>query len=45
VNLREPLDEAAQGFPRALLDGVEISLVTWPTISALEVNRELAAQL
>jgi hypothetical protein len=45
VNLREPLDEGAQGFPRALLDGLEIGLVTRPSISALEVGSELAAQL
>jgi hypothetical protein len=45
VNLREPLDEGAQGFPRALLDGVEIGLISQPSISALEVDRELAAQL
>jgi hypothetical protein len=44
ANLREPLDKGAQGFPRALLDGVEISLVTWPSIGALKVVRELAAQ-
>jgi hypothetical protein len=45
ANLREPLDEGAQGFPRALLDGVEIGLVTRPSISALEVGREPTAQL
>jgi hypothetical protein len=45
ANLREPLDEGTQGFPRALLDGVEIGQVTRPSISALEVGRELAAQL
>jgi hypothetical protein len=45
ANLREPLDEGAQGFPRALLDGMEIGFVTRPNISALEVGRELAAQL
>jgi hypothetical protein len=44
ANLREPLDQGAQGFLRALLDGVEIGLVTWPSIGALEVGRELAAQ-
>jgi hypothetical protein len=42
ANLREPLDEGAQGFNRTLLDGVEIGLVTRPSISALEVGRELA---
>jgi hypothetical protein len=45
ANLREPLDEGAQGFPRALLDDVEIGLVTRPSISALEVGRELVAHL
>jgi hypothetical protein len=45
VNLREPLDEGAQGFPRVLLDGVEVGLVTRPSTDALEVGRELAAQL
>jgi hypothetical protein len=45
ANLREPLDEGAQGFPWALLDGMEVSLVPWPSIRALEVDRELAAQL
>jgi hypothetical protein len=45
ANLREPLDEGAQGFLQALLDGVEIGLVTRSSISAIEVGRELAAQL
>jgi hypothetical protein len=45
VNLREPLDERAQGFPRALLDGMEIGLITRSSISTLKVGRELAAQL
>jgi hypothetical protein len=45
ANLREPLDEGAQGFLRARLDGVEIGLVTRSSISALEVGCELAAQL
>jgi hypothetical protein len=45
ANLREPLDKGAQGFPRAFLDGVEIGLVTRSSISALEVDGELAAQL
>jgi hypothetical protein len=45
VNLGEPLDEEAQRFPRALLDGMEVSLVARPSISALKVGRELAAQL
>jgi hypothetical protein len=45
ANLREPLDERAQGFPQPLLDGVEIGLVTRPGVGALEVGRKLAAQL
>jgi hypothetical protein len=45
ANPRKPLDEGVQGFPRALLDGVEISLVTRPSISALKVGRELTTQL
>jgi hypothetical protein len=45
MNLGEPLDEGAQGFPRALLDGMEVGLVTRPSISVLEVDRELVAQL
>jgi hypothetical protein len=45
ANLREPLDEGAQGFPRPLLDGVKIGLVTRPDVSALKVGRELVAQL
>jgi hypothetical protein len=43
--LRKPLDEGAQGFPWALLDGMEVDLVARPSISALEVGRELVAQL
>jgi hypothetical protein len=45
ANLRESLDEGAQGFPRPLLDGVKIGLVTRPTVDALEVGHELVAQL
>jgi hypothetical protein len=45
ANLREPLDEGVQGFPRVLLNGMEIGLVTRPSINALEVGRELAVQL
>jgi hypothetical protein len=45
VNLREPLDEGAQGFLWVLLDGVEIDLMSRPSISTLEVGRELVAQL
>jgi hypothetical protein len=37
-------DEGAWGFPRALLDGVEVGLIARSSISALEVDRELAAQ-
>jgi hypothetical protein len=45
ANLGEPLDELAQRLPRTLLDSVEVGLVAWPGVSALEVGRELAAQL
>jgi hypothetical protein len=45
ANLREPLDEGAQGFPRALLDGMEVSFITRPSICALELGRELVGQL
>jgi hypothetical protein len=45
VNLGEPLDEGAQRFPQVLLDGVEVGLVAWLSISTLEVVCELAAQL
>jgi hypothetical protein len=45
ANLGEPLDEGAQRLPRALPDSVEVGLVAWPGVSALEVGRELAAQL
>jgi hypothetical protein len=45
VNLGEPLNEGVQGFPRALLDGVEVGLVARPSVGTLEVDRELAAQL
>jgi hypothetical protein len=45
VNLGEPLDEGVQGFPRALLDSIEVCLVARPSIRALEVGHELAAQL
>jgi hypothetical protein len=44
TNLRELLDEGTQGFPRALLDGVEISLITRPSKSALKVGHELTTQ-
>jgi hypothetical protein len=45
VNIGELLDEGAQGFLRALLDGMDVGLVARPSIRALEVGRELAAQL
>jgi hypothetical protein len=45
MNLGEPLDEGAQGFPRALLDGMEVGLVARSSINTLEVGHELAAQL
>jgi hypothetical protein len=45
TNLGELLDEGPQGFPQALLDGVEVGLVARPNISALKVDRELVAQL
>jgi hypothetical protein len=45
VNLGEPLDEGAQGFPRALIDGIEFSLVARASIRALKVGCKLAAQL
>jgi hypothetical protein len=45
ANLGEPLDEGVQGFPRALLDGMEVGLVARPSISFLEVGRELTTQL
>jgi hypothetical protein len=45
ANLREPLNEGAQSFPWALLDGMEIGLVTRSSISALEVGHERAVQL
>jgi hypothetical protein len=44
ANLRQPLNEGAHGFPQALLDGMEIGLVTQPSIIALEVGHELVAQ-
>jgi hypothetical protein len=45
TNLGEPLNEGAQGFPPALLDGVEVGLVAWPSVGILKVGHELAAQL
>jgi hypothetical protein len=45
ANLREPLDEGEQGFPRALLDDMEVGLVARPSIATLKVGRELAARL
>jgi hypothetical protein len=43
ANLGEPLHEGVQRLPRTLLDSVEVGLVAWLGISALEVGRELAA--
>jgi hypothetical protein len=45
ANLGEPLDEGAQGFLWALLDGMEVGLIARPSIRALKVGRELATQL
>jgi hypothetical protein len=45
VNLGEPSDEGMLRFPWVLLDGVEVGLVARPSISALEIGRELVAQL
>jgi hypothetical protein len=45
MSLREPLDEGAQGFPRALLDGMDVGFVARPSIHAFEVGRELVSQL
>jgi hypothetical protein len=45
ANLREPLDEGVQRFPRALLDGMEVSLIARLRVGTLKVGRELAAQL
>jgi hypothetical protein len=45
ANLREPLDEGVQGFPRALLDDVEVGLVARSSISTLEIGHEQVAQL
>jgi hypothetical protein len=45
VNLSEPLNEAAQRFPRTLLHGMEIGLITRPRICTLKVGCELMTQL
>jgi hypothetical protein len=45
ADLGESLDEGAQGFPWALLDGMEVGLIARPSISILKVGRELAAWL
>jgi hypothetical protein len=45
ANLREPLDEGAQRFPRTLSHDVEIGLIAWPHVCTLEVGCELTAQL
>jgi hypothetical protein len=45
ANLREPLDEGAQRFPRTLSYDVEIGLIVRPHVRTLEVGCELTAQL
>jgi hypothetical protein len=45
VNLREPLDEGAQRFPRTVLDGEEVSPIARSRVGTLKVGRELMAQL
>jgi hypothetical protein len=45
VNLGEPLDEGTQGFTRALLDDMEVSLIARPSVSTFDVGCELVAQL
>jgi hypothetical protein len=45
ANLREPLDEGAQRFPRTLTHDVEIGLIARPRVCTLEVGCELTAQL
>jgi hypothetical protein len=45
TNLREPLDEGAQRFPRTLSHGLEIGLITQSRVCTLEVGCELMAQL
>jgi hypothetical protein len=45
ANLREPVDEGAQRFSQALLDGVEVSLIARSRGGTLKVARELTAQL
>jgi hypothetical protein len=44
-NLGEPLDEGRQCLPWALLHSVEVDLVARVSVGALEVDRELTAQL
>jgi hypothetical protein len=45
VNLREPLDEGAQRFPRTLSHDVEIGLIARSRVYTLKVGYELTAQL
>jgi hypothetical protein len=45
MNLREPLNEGAQRFPRTLLHGMEIGLITRPRVCTLKVGCELTVQL
>jgi hypothetical protein len=45
ANLKEPLNEGAQRFPRMLTHDVEIGLIAWPCVCTLKVGRELTAQL
>jgi hypothetical protein len=45
ANLREPLDEGAQRFPRTLSHGVEIGLMAPSRVCTLKVHCELTAQL
>jgi hypothetical protein len=45
ANLREPLDEGAQKFPRTLSYDMEIGLTVRPHVRTLEVGCELTAQL
>jgi hypothetical protein len=45
ANMREPLDEGAQRFPRTLTHGVEIGLIARPHVCTLEVGCELMSEL
>jgi hypothetical protein len=44
-SIGELLDEGPQCLPRALLNGMEVDLVVWASVGALEVGCELMAQL